>query len=193
MKTWTLPLIGLALFSAGSALAQGNEGRYAFRLGYYLGNDYRESGDKRTVEGWEIGGDIPIVRRLGKSGSLCFSPSIVIGRTNLNPSSSKYNLFRLMATYKIDLGNSGAYAGLGVGIALTDTDSGLTTGGFPANSQNSFRSPSPTVVSGSAQVIFGYNFRTGAERPFTPFVEGSYYFAGNIKQQGLSLNAGVRF
>ena len=82
-----LALVGTALFSmfpfaANAQEAAPYEARFAARFGFALGNNFDVGNTTRHLEGFQIGGDIPLINRIPKVGALTFSPTIVFGGSN---------------------------------------------------------------------------------------------------------------
>ena len=160
-----------------SIRAQVMEGRFAIRGGFYLGNDFTNGSSRTHLEGFEIGGDIPLVRLVKGVGGILLSPTIVFGGSNRKGPDTDGNIYRLMLTVKRGFGEKGLYGGLGIG--------GSSTGAH----QSQFKD-----VSGfTAQFLLGYLFNFSRGTGVKPFFEASYFVGSESKLSGLSLNIGARF
>src|SRR5438094_716001 len=76
MRVWKFAAILAVFFCAGGVHAQEMDARFAVRGGFYLGNGFTDGLLHTHLEGFEIGGDIPIVRHIPGVGGLTFSPTI---------------------------------------------------------------------------------------------------------------------
>ena len=157
--------------------AQEMEGKFAIRGGFYLGNDFTNGASRTHLEGFEIGGDIPLTRNLKGVGGVLLCPTLVFGGSNRKGADTDGNIYRVMIVVKRGFGNHGFYGGLGLG------------GSFTGAHQNQFKD-----VSGiTGQVMAGYLFNSNRQSKVDPFVEASYFAGSDAKLSGFSFNAGVRF
>ena len=170
-----MALCGLSL--CGAVKAQEMEGRLAIRGGFYLGNDFSNGASKTHLEGFEIGADIPIIKRLKGIGGVLFSPTIVFGGSNRKGPDTDGNIYRLMATVKRGFGDRGFYAGVGIGDCFT----GAHQGQF--KDVNGF----------AGEILAGYLFNSKSDAKTKPFFEVAYFAGSNDKLSGLSFNFGARF
>jgi hypothetical protein len=143
------------------------------------------------LEGFEIGGDIPIVRKARGVNGIFFSPTIVFGGSNRSGGDTDGNLYRLMLNAKRDFGSNGFYGGLGIGVSFTQARSFAGAGaaaGRPADN-----SEFADVAGFTGQFLLGYVFNSRGGARTKPFLELSYYAGSDEKLSGLSFNVGLRF
>jgi len=189
MRTITVAMAALIL-GACAAGAQQSEARFAVRGGFYLGNGFSDGLLHTHLEGFEIGADVPIVRKASGVNGIYFAPTVVFGGSNRSGPDTDGNIYRLMVNAKRDFGTSGFYGGLGLGVSFTQartfTGAGAATG-RPGNN-----SEFVDVAGVTGEFLLGYvlNYRSGARTK--PFLELSYYAGSDEKLSGLSVNVGSR-
>ena len=165
------------LMGAQTAGAQEMEARPAVRGGFHLGNDFNNNGAINHLEGFEIGADLPLVRKIKYLGGINFSPTITLGGTNRSGADTDGNIYRFLVNVKYGIAGSGAYGGLGAGYGFTEAR------------VHEFRN----VNGFQSQYILGYSFRTAHPKQTQPFLEVTYYDGEHNQMRGFSFNVGARF
>ena len=153
------------------------EARFAVRVGFALGNDFSVGNIMRHVEGFQIGGDIPLIKRIPKVGGLTFSPTIVFGGSNREGNDTDGLVYRLMLVLRRELGSKGLYGGIGFGYSGTDSH------------QNQFAD----TEGFASEFLLGYLFPKSGSSRIQPLVEIGYHAGVGGKLSGLSFEAGIRF
>lgn len=178
LKACCLTLAALCLaLTATKATAQEMEARWGVRAGFHLGNEFFIGSRITHLEGFEIGADIPLVRKATGFGGISFSPTITYGGSNRHGADTDGTIYRLLVNIKRKVGNSGAYYGIGIGYSFTDAK------------VNEFQN-----VSGFAsQYLLGYSFPVSERQRVQPFLEASYFDGSDNKTRGFSFNVGARF
>ncbi len=179
----TMPIVVsalLCLVSIGNASAQETtpyEARFAVRVGFAIGNDFSVGNTTRHIEGFQLGGDIPLIKRIPKVGGLTFSPTVIFAGSNRSGNDTDGLVYRLMLVLRRELGNKGLYGGIGFGYSGTDSH------------QNQFAD----TAGFASEFLLGYLFPKGESGRIQPLVEIGYHAGGGGKLSGWSLEAGIRF
>lgn len=178
-----LPCITGAMFclcSIGTANAQEAipyEARFALRVGFALGGDFAVGNTTRHIEGFQLGGDVPLMKRIPKVGGLTFSPTVVFGGSNRKGNDTDGLVYRLMVVLRRELGSKGIYGGVGIGYSGTNSH------------QNQFAD----TTGFASEFLIGYLFPKGAANRIQPLVEIGYHAGVGGKLSGWSFETGLRF
>ena len=185
-----LVTLGLCLM-AGPTMAQQSDAQFAARAGFYLGTGFTDGLLHTHLEGFEIGADVPLVRRVKGLNGVYFSPTIVFGGSNRSGADTDGNIYRLMVNFKRDFGAAGFYAGLGGGIGFTQSRhfGGAGAAAGRPNSNSEFAD----VAGFTGQILAGFTFNSRGAGRTKPFVEASYFAGSDEKLSGFSFDAGLRF
>lgn len=170
----------LCLLSIGNIKAQEAtpyEARFAVRVGFALGSDFSVGSNTRHVEGFQFGGDIPLVKRIPKVGGVTFSPTLVFGGSNRKGNDTDGLVYRLMLVLRRELGSKGLYGGIGFGYSGTRSH------------QNQFSD----TAGFASEFLLGYLFPKGESSRIQPLVEIGYHAGVGGKLSGWSFEAGIRF
>src|SRR5690242_5624145 len=101
-----LIVLGLLFAGMSGVGAQEMEGRFALRGGFYLGSDFTDGLLKTHLEGFEVGADIPLARRVRGLGGIYFAPTVVFGGSNRSGPDTDGNIYRLMVNVKRGFGDN---------------------------------------------------------------------------------------
>lgn len=167
----------LAFGFGGKAQAQELQARPTVKVGFYIGNDFLIGAGKHHLEGFEIGGDVPLIKDLKGIGGISFSPTVVFGGSNRKGADTDGMIYRFMVNIKRQVNKQGVYIGAGLGYSATQARSNQF-----ANAQGF-----------TSQLIVGYDLRPTGERAIQPFLEISLNNSVSNKLAGLSVDCGARF
>ena len=191
MRVWCVVAVAVLGSIPCAVKAQDSGARFAVRGGFYLGNGFTDGLLHAHLEGFEIGADIPIARKVRGLNGVFFAPTIMFGGSNRSGADTDGNIFRLMINAKHQFGGSGLYGGLGIGMSFTQSRQFGAAGA--AAGRPTVNSEFTDVAGFTGQLLGGdvCNYR-GAART-KPFLEISYFAGSDEKLSGLSFNAGLRF
>jgi hypothetical protein len=112
--------LALAAFGLTStACAQEATDGAAIRVGFYRGSEFQNGASRVHLEGFETGGDIPLLRHPQPHGGVFFSPTLTVGGSNRKGNDTDGNIYHFLVNMKQDIPGSDAYGGIGVGYSLT--------------------------------------------------------------------------
>lgn len=191
MRYWNFAALLTLLMCASAAGAQEMDAHFALRGGFYLGNGFTDGLLHTHLEGFEVGGDIPIVRHIHGIGGLSLSPTFVFGGSNRSGADLDGKIYRLMVNLKRGFGNNGFYGGLGAGFSFTDSRQFGGAGAAAGRPNSNLEFSNTSGLTGQFQIGYIFNYRSEAR--VKPFLETSYFAGTDEKLSGLSFNAGVRF
>lgn len=183
--------LAFLLSAAYPASAQEADGRYGLRVGFALGNGFTDGTLHTHIEGFEIGAEAPIIRRLRGGGSLYFSPTLALGGSNRKGRDTDGLIFRLPVTYKHGLGAGGLYAGAGFGLGFTQARRGHSAGAAAGRPSDDAQFSDVAGVIG--EFLLGYRFAGRGGRRTEPFLELAYFAGSDEKLSGFSFDTGIRF
>jgi|GEM_PF-2203871 len=180
MSVWITRFVALALVAGGpvSALAEVPKGETAVRLGFYTSDrfTYAPTGQRKTLEGPQIGLDWPL--SVSRSGDqiLRLSPTVVFGGAGRKGGDLDAMIYRLMVTARLRTANKPFFTVVGAGVGITQGRDG-------------------TTFSKAARLTgyLGLGYDLGrANAASIPFVQLGYQICQK-QSRGWQLEAGVRF
>lgn len=161
----------------GTAYAQDAVDGAAIRGGFYRGGEFQNGASRVHLEGFEIGGDIPISRKPWPNGGVYFSPTLILGGSNRKGNDTDGNIYDFLVNVKQGIADSNVYGGFGIGYGLTQA-----------------RIHEFHNVSGLAlEYLLGYTFHAQHPGQDRPFLEATYHDGAHAQLRGLSVNLGLRF
>jgi hypothetical protein len=153
-----------------------NTSRPAIRVGFSKGNTFQNGSARVHLEGFEIGGDVPLTPKAGPDTGLFFSPTWTLGGSNRKGPDTDGNVYRFLVNGKYAFAKSGVYVGAGLGY------------GFTQARVHEFHN-----VSGVAgEYLIGYTFPKRRPHQTQPFLEATYYDGGHSQLRGVSVDVGLR-
>lgn len=171
--------VGLGVVGTGvTARADVPKGETSVRLGYYRSDSftYRPTGERKRLEGLQIGLDWPL--NISRSGDqiIRLSPTVVLGGALQHGGDLDATLYRLLVTARLRTKGAPLYTVLGAGL-------GTTQGRDGTRFSKAYR------LTGYAGV--GYDLSRRVGQP-VPFLQLGYNLCVN-QSRGWQLEAGVRF